>query len=87
MPFKQGLELILTGFKKDAEDRLWEQYCHLYPCMVKGEISFISFAEFKRRNLPDYAPKKKEEKSVEELVAWAEEIKRKDRRGSVRGRG
>jgi len=80
MPFKKGLELILTGFKKDAEDRLWEQWTVLYPLMVRGEVRFVSFAEFKRRNMPDYAPKKKEEKSTEDLIAWAEEIKQRDRR-------
>lgn len=42
--YDDGLNIILQGFKKEREEKLYQQYVVLYPLM--DEKNFISFEEF-----------------------------------------
>jgi len=83
LPFREGLELIVKGFEKAAEDRLWEQYCHLYPCMCRQELTFISFQKFKERHMasiPQIRVKREPGLPAGELIEWAAKVKERDLR-------
>ena len=82
LPFREGLELIVKGFEKAAEDRLWEQYCHLYPSMCRKELVFMSFKDFKERHMLGIPKHTKREKGppTDELIEWAAKVKERDLR-------
>lgn len=63
---------MADAYKKDIEDRLWQQWLIDYSRMVKE--TFISFDNYKK-GLMKPAPKKFD---IEEVLKEAEKIKRLD---------
>lgn len=82
LPFKEGLELITKGFEKVAEERLWLQYCSIYPAMCRGELRHMTFQDYKKRNLGGIPKRQRRERKptppTGELVSWAEKVRRAD---------
>ena len=68
--YLDGLDIILQGFKKEREERLYQQYVVLYPLM--NEKNFISFEEFLNEN--SIENKKETQYSKEETRKKVKEI-------------
>ena len=62
---------------KQEEQTLWDMWLALYPSMMKKEIEFVSYDDFKQRIYNKVKPTKPQ-KSEEEIIAEAEKIKRLD---------
>lgn len=68
--YLDGLDIIIQGFKKEREERLYQQYVVLYPLM--NEKNFISFEEFLNKN--SIENKKETQYSKEETRKKVKEI-------------
>jgi hypothetical protein len=71
--------LLIDAYKKDFEDKLWQQWLVIYPDMIRmGKENFISFENFKKEA---FKPKL-EKVDVKEVLKDAESIKAMDQGAS-----
>ena len=75
MKIKTITQLIIDAYKKDVEDKLWQQWLVDYNRM--GKDSFISWENYKEERMKPPAPKINAEKAIKD----AEEIKMLDQKG------
>ena len=76
MRLKTITQLLGDAYKKDFEDRLWQQWLSVYPNMSKE--NFISFQDFKKGTLKP----KLEKVDIKEVLRDAGNIKAMDQGAS-----
>ena len=77
LDFDTAYKLYQRIQDKQEEQTLWDMWLSLYPSMMKKEIEFVSYDDFKQRIYNKVKPTKPQ-KSEEEIIAEAEKIKRLD---------
>jgi hypothetical protein len=72
--FEEGLAVIAKAFEKREEDKAWQMWLVKYQHMDKN--NFVPFTDFLKKSIRPSI--NKPNKTTEELIQMAEEIKKHD---------
>jgi hypothetical protein len=82
MDFVDGIGIIKQAYRKEAEEKVWEQWNleHIF----MNDDNYISFQDFKNKVLNITSKQDKPKQTAKQIIEIAEKIKKRDQNKSER---